>query len=133
MKILIAEFAVGTDIEKSLIPEGAAMLKTLSESFVRLGHEVYYPSAGTEICTGTCIESTAENFMQVIEKKAKDCDAGLIIAPDSMLPELNKVLEENTVNLGCSPQSAACCADKLMCTEILTKAGIKAPEIAKKS
>ncbi|MCC4767464.1 ATP-grasp domain-containing protein [Methanosarcina sp. DH1] len=133
MKILIAEFAVGTDIEKSLIPEGAAMLKTLSESFVRLGHEVYYPSAGTKICAGTCIESTAENFMQVIERKAKDCDAGLIIAPDSMLPELNKVLEENTVNLGCSPQSAACCADKLMCTEILTKAGIKAPEIAKKA
>ncbi|WP_230669992.1 ATP-grasp domain-containing protein [Methanosarcina barkeri] len=109
------------------------MLKTLSESFVRLGHEVYYPSAGTKICAGTCIESTAENFMQVIERKAKDCDAGLIIAPDSMLPELNKVLEENTVNLGCSPQSAACCADKLMCTEILTKAGIKAPKIAKKA
>jgi len=133
MKILIAEFAVGTDIEKSLIPEGAAMLKTLAESFVRLGHEVYYPSAGTKICAGTCIESTAENFMQVIERKAKNCDAGLIIAPDSMLPELNKVLEENTVNLGCSPQSAACCADKLMCTEILTKSGIKAPEVAKKA
>lgn len=133
MKILIAEFAVGTDIEKSLIPEGAAMLKTLAESFVHLGHEVYYPSAGTKISAGTCIESKAENFTQVIERKAKGCDAGLIIAPDSMLPELNEVLEENTVNLGCSPGSAACCADKLMCTEILTKAGIKAPEIAKKA
>ncbi len=133
MKILIAEFAVGTDIEKSLIPEGAAMLKTLAESFVRLGHEVYYPSAGTKICAGTCIESTSENFRSVIERKAKDCDAGLIIAPDSMLPELNEALEENTVNLGCSPRSAACCADKLMCTEILTKAGIKAPDIAKKA
>ena len=133
MKILIAEFAVGTDIEKSLIPEGAAMLKTLVESFVHLGHEVYYPSAGTKICAGTHIESTAESFRQVIERKAKACDAGLVIAPDSMLPELNKVLEENTVNLGCSPQSAACCADKMMCTEILKKAGIKAPEIAKKA
>lgn len=133
MKILIAEFAVGTDIEKSLIPEGAAMLKTLAESFARLGHEVYYPSAGTKICAGTRIESTAESFRQAIERKAKDCDAGLIIAPDSMLSELNEVLEGNTVNLGCSPQSAACCADKLMCTEILKKAGIKAPEIAKKA
>ncbi|MGB9940107.1 ATP-grasp domain-containing protein [Methanosarcina sp.] len=133
MKILIAEFAVGTDIEKSLIPEGAAMLKTLAESFVRLGHEVYYPSAGTKIGAGTCFESTAESFRQVIEKKAKACDAGLVIAPDSMLPELNKVLEENTVNLGCSPQSAACCADKLLCTEILKKAGIKTPEIAKEA
>ena len=133
MKILIAEFAVGTDVEKSLIPEGAAMLKTLAESFVRLGHEVYYPSAGTKICAGTVLKSTAENFRQVIERKAQDCDAGLVIAPDWMLPELNRILEENTVNLGCSPESAACCADKLLCTEILKKAGIKAPEIAKKA
>jgi predicted ATP-grasp superfamily ATP-dependent carboligase len=133
MKILIAEFAVGTDIEKSLIPEGAAMLKTLAESFVHLGHEVYYPSAGTKICAGKHFESTAENFRQAIDRKAKDCDAGLIIAPDSMLPELNKALAENTVNLGCSPRSAASCADKLLCTEILKKAHIKSPEIAKES
>ena len=133
MKILIAEFAVGTDVEKALIPEGAAMLKTLTESFVRLGHEVYYPSASTKICAGTVLKSTAENFKQIIERKAQDCDAGLVIAPDWMLPELNRILEENTVNLGCSPESAACCADKLLCTEILQKAGIKAPEIAKKA
>jgi predicted ATP-grasp superfamily ATP-dependent carboligase len=131
MKILIAEFAVGTGAEKSLIPEGAAMLKTLTESFVRLGHEVYYPSAGTKISAGTALKSTAENFRQVTERKAQDCDAGLIVAPDWMLPELNRILEENTVNLGCSPESAACCADKLLCTKILQKAGIKAPEIAK--
>ena len=130
MKILIAEFAVGTSAEKSLIPEGAAMLKTLTKSFVRLGHEVYYPSAGTNICAGTILKSTAENFRQVIERKAKDCDAGLVIAPDWMLPELNRILEESTVNLGCSPKSAACCADKLLCTKILQKAGIKAPELA---
>ncbi|WP_410507130.1 ATP-grasp domain-containing protein [Methanosarcina hadiensis] len=129
MKILIAEFAVGTDIEKSLIPEGAAMLKTLAESFVRAGHEVCYPSAGTEIGTGTALKSTAENFGQVIEREAKKCDAGLLIAPDGLLPELNRILEENTVNLGCSPASAARCADKLLCTEILKKAGINAPEI----
>lgn len=129
MKILIAEFAVGTDIEKSLIPEGAAMLKTLAESFVRAGHEVYYPSAGTEIGTGTALKSTAENFRQVIEREAKKCDAGLLIAPDGLLPELNRILEENTVNLGCSPAAAARCADKLLCTEILKKAGINAPEI----
>ncbi len=132
MKILIAEFAVGTDIEPSLIPEGAVMLKTLSESFVRLGHEVYYPSAGTKICAGTALNSTAESFGQIIERKAQDCDAGLVIAPDWMLSDLNKLLEENTVNLGCSPESSACCADKLLCTEILKKAGIKAPQISKK-
>ncbi len=130
MKILIAEFAVGTDVEKSLIPEGAAMLKTLSESFARLGHEVYYPTASTRICTGTALKSTAENFRQVIEKKAGECDAGLLIAPDEMLPELNRLLEENTTNLGCSPESAACCADKLRCTEVLLNAGIGAPGLA---
>jgi predicted ATP-grasp superfamily ATP-dependent carboligase len=130
MKILIAEFAVGTDVEKSLIPEGAAMLKTLAESFDRLGHEVYYPTASTRICAGTALESTAENFRQVIEKKAGECDAGLLIAPDEMLPELNRLLEENTTNLGCSPESTACCADKLRCTEVLLNAGIGAPGLA---
>lgn len=133
MKILIAEFAVATDIEKSLIPEGAAMLKTLAESFVRVGHEVYYPAAGTEIGAGTALKSTAESFRQVVEREAKKCDAGLIIAPDGMLPELNRILEENTVNLGCSPEAAACCADKLRCTEILKKAGINAPEIVQEA
>ncbi|WP_440948241.1 ATP-grasp domain-containing protein [Methanosarcina sp. T3] len=133
MKILIAEFAVGTDIEKSLIPEGAAMLKTLAESFVRVGHKVYYPSAGTEIGAGTSLKSTAENFRQVVEREARKCDAGLLIAPDGMLPELNRILEENTVNLGCSPESAACCADKVLCTGALKKAEIKAPGIAEKA
>jgi predicted ATP-grasp superfamily ATP-dependent carboligase len=133
MNILIAEFAVGTNVEKSLIPEGVAMLKTLAESFVSLGHEVYYPSAGIRTGKGTVISSTAQNFRQIIEKKAQDCDAGLVIAPDCMLPELNKILEENTVNLGCSPKSTAYCADKLVCTKILKKAGIKTPKIAKKA
>lgn len=132
MKILIAEFAIGTGAEKSLIPEGAAMLKTLAESFSRLGHEVYYPSACTKIRTGTALKSTAENFSQVIEKTASDCDAGLVIAPDWMLPELNKILEERTVNLGCPPESAAICADKLLCTNTLLNAGIKTPELAEK-
>jgi tyramine---L-glutamate ligase len=132
MKILVAEFAVGTGAEKSLIPEGAAMLKTLTESFVRLGHEVFYPSAGIKIHAGAVLKSSAGNFRQVIESKAQDCDAGLVIAPDWMLPELNRILEESTINLGCSPESAACCADKLLCTKILQKAGIKAPELAAK-
>lgn len=133
MKILIAEFAVGTDIEKSLIPEGTAMLKTLAESFVHVGHEVHYPTAGTEIGAGIALKSTAESFRQVIEREAKKCDAGLLIAPDGMLPELNRILEENTVNLGCSPEAAACCADKLLCTKILKKAGIDAPLIAEEA
>lgn len=133
MNILIAEFAVGTNVEKSLLPEGVAMLKTLSESFDSLEHEVFYPSAGIRMGKGVVISSTAENFRQIIENKARDCDAGLVIAPDCMLPELNKILEESTVNLGCSPKSTAYCADKLVCTKILNEAGIKTPKIAKKA
>ncbi|MGB9929277.1 MAG: ATP-grasp domain-containing protein [Methanosarcina sp.] len=133
MKILIAEFAVGTDVEKSLIPEGAAMLKTLIESFARLGHEVYYPAASIKLCKGTALKSTATNFEKIIEQKSKECDAGLIIAPDHLLPGLNKILEENTENLGCSPESAAWCADKLLCTRILKKAGIKTPDIVRET
>lgn len=130
MKILIAEYAVGTDIEKALIPEGAAMLNTLVESFSRLGHEVYYPAASIKLRTGKALKSDAANFQEILGKKAGECDAGLVIAPDHMLPELNKILEENTENLGCSPESAAWCADKLVCTEILENAGIKAPKIS---
>ena len=50
-----------------------------------------------------------------------------------LLPQLNKILEENTENLGCSPESAAWCADKLLCSRILKKAGIKTPEIVKEA
>ena len=133
MKILIAEYAVGTDIERALIPEGAAMLNTLVESFSRLGHEVYYPTASIKLRTGEALKSNAANFQEILGKTAGECDAGLVISPDHMLPELNKILEENTENLGCSPESAAWCADKLVCTEILQNAGIKAPKISKKA
>lgn len=132
MKILIAEFAVGTDADRFLIPEGAAMLETLAQSFERSGHEVFYPTAGTKVDSGNPLESSAESFLAVIEKQAKECDAGLLIAPDEMLPELNGLLEEYTENLGCSPESAACCADKLKCTELLIKAGIAAPKIVER-
>ncbi len=130
MKILIAEYAVGTDVEKALIPEGTAMLNTLVESFSRLGHEVYYPATSIKLLKGEALSSNAANFQDIIGKKGGECDAGLVIAPDYMLPELNKILEENTENLGCSPESAAWCADKLVCTEILQNSGIKAPKIS---
>ena len=70
------------------------MLKTLAESFVHLGHEVYYPSASTGICAGTSLKSTAEDFRQVIERKAQECDAGLAIAPDWMLPNSTESLKK---------------------------------------
>ncbi|MDD4749776.1 MAG: ATP-grasp domain-containing protein [Methanosarcinaceae archaeon] len=117
-----------------MIPEGAAMLETLAQSFGSLGHEVYYPTAGTKIgSSGIPLKSSAESFRAVIEKAAKECAAGLLIAPDSLLSELNTLLEKYTVNLGCTPEAAACCADKLKCTALLEKAGIATPKIVTKS
>jgi predicted ATP-grasp superfamily ATP-dependent carboligase len=44
MKALVAEYTVFN--EPDLAPEGAAMLKVLSESFERCGYEVFSPEGG---------------------------------------------------------------------------------------
>jgi predicted ATP-grasp superfamily ATP-dependent carboligase len=56
-------------------------------------------------------------------------DAGLLIAPDEMLPKFLEILEKNTVNLGCSPAAASLCADKLLCTQRLKENGVPVAEI----
>jgi predicted ATP-grasp superfamily ATP-dependent carboligase len=39
------------------------------------------------------------------------------------------MLEGNTANLGCSPAAASLCADKLLCTQALARAGVPVAEI----
>ncbi|MBW6470870.1 MAG: ATP-grasp domain-containing protein [Methanosarcinaceae archaeon] len=129
MKILLAEYAVGTGMGGTFLLEGRAMLQTIAGSFIELGHNVAYPSAGTTLVSGTPVESNEDNFATVLEREAKKCDAGLVIAPDELLFDLTSVIEDNTLNLGCTPESAALCADKVRCTEILNSAGIPAPQI----
>ncbi|MDF1534577.1 MAG: ATP-grasp domain-containing protein [Methanosarcinaceae archaeon] len=129
MKILLAEYAVGTGMGGTFLLEGRAMLQTIAGSFIGLGHNVAYPSAGTALVSGTPVESNEDNFATVLEREAKKCDAGLVIAPDELLFDLTSVIEDNTLNLGCTPESAALCADKVRCTEILNSAGIPAPQI----
>jgi hypothetical protein len=116
MKIMIAEYSVCTHTHH-LYSEGKAMLFTLVKSFERMGNDVIHPEGG--------------NFEVAIERMSKRCDAGLVIAPDILLYGYTKILEENTVNLGCSSNSVRICADKLMTTSILMEKEIPTPKIFK--
>ena len=118
MRILVAEYAVGGGAGKnsSLLQEGEAMLATLKRSFERLGHEVVYPESELD-------------FAAAVERLAACCDAGIVIAPDVELARLTRLLESQTVNLGCSSDFVAICADKLRTSELLRAAGILTPRI----
>jgi len=116
MRVLIAEYAVGSCERPELRREGEVMLSALKRSFERLGHEVSFPKA-------------EKDFGRAIERLSKECDAGLVIAPDDILGEFTEILEENTLNLGCPAETVRTCADKLKTTEILLKNGIPAPRI----
>ncbi|WP_406656765.1 ATP-grasp domain-containing protein [Methanolobus sp. ZRKC2] len=129
MKILLAEYAFGAGLEGTLMLEGAAMLNTLVESFSRLGHKVSYLSSGPKLKTGKAIDSCIEDFEIVLEKEAARCDAGLVIGPDEMLADFSEIIEDNTTNLGCSPQSVRECADKLECTRTLQSSSINVPRM----
>jgi predicted ATP-grasp superfamily ATP-dependent carboligase len=132
MKVLIAEYAVATDLAGTYQVEGRAMLSILAKSFERLGHEVVYPTAGTAIGAGRAIVlggGTDEDFEEFLA--GTDADARLVIAPDELLPGFLKTLEESgTTNLGCSPAAARLSADKLACTRRLEEAGVPVVEIA---
>ena len=125
MKILVAEYAVGAGVEE-FMAEGRAMLTTLIRSFTNCGHEVCYPTTGTKLEIG--IPVTTRCFEDSLEELSKECDAGLIVAPDELLFGLTAILEKNTENLGCPPESVKLCADKLECTRVLEKNNIPVPE-----
>ncbi len=131
MKILIAEYAVATGLPGTYAVEGRAMLSILARSFERLGHEVVYPTAGPSIGAGRGIVlggRTDEDFEDFLA--GTNADAGLVIAPDDLLPGFLETLEKNTINLGCSPAAARLSADKLACTRRLEEAGVPVVEIA---
>jgi hypothetical protein len=125
MKIMVAEYAVGAGVQEFIL-EGRAMLGTLLRSFVACGHEVFYPTSGMVLEAGTAV--TAGGFEDALEKISKECDAGLVIAPDKMLGDLTQLVEENTLNLGCPSHAVRLCADKLECTRVLEKENIPVPE-----
>ncbi len=125
MKIMVAEYAVGAGVPEFIL-EGRAMLGTLLRSFVACGHEVLYPTSGMVLEAGTAV--TAGEFEDALEKISKECDAGLVIAPDEILGDLTQLVEENTFNLGCPSHGVRLCADKLECTRVLEKENIPVPE-----
>ena len=125
MKIMVAEYAVGAGVQEFIL-EGRAMLGTLLRSFVACGHEVLYPTSGMVLGAGTAV--SAGDFEDALEKISTVCDAGLVIAPDEMLEDLTRLVEENTFNLGCPSHAVSLCADKLECTRVLEKENIPVPE-----
>ena len=127
MKIMVAEYAVGAGVPEFML-EGQAMLGTLVRSFVSCGHEVLYSTSGMRLDSGTAVRT--DQFEDSISRISKECDAGLVIAPDEILGDLTDIVEDNTVNLGCPSDAVRLCADKLECTRALEKEKIPVPETA---
>lgn len=113
MKALIAEYTVFN--ESDLAPEGACMLKTLSESFLRLGYEVVSPKK-------------IDDFGEELKRLSPDCDVGLVIAPDDILSRFTKIIEDNTRNIGCGSLNIALCSNKRRTGAILSSNGIDVPK-----
>ncbi len=128
MKILVAEYASAIGLGGTCELEGRAMRSTLLRSFGRAGYQVVYPTSGPTIGAGQpAFLKGQEDFEQFLGSAS--ADAGLLIAPDEMQPHFLEILEESTVNLGCIPEAARLCADKLLCTQKLKEAGVPVAEI----
>ena len=130
MNILVAEYASALGMGGTCEREGRAMLSVLVESFERSGNNVAYPTHGPKIKAGDYIlVDDQADFQDLLE--AIMVDAALLIAPDDLQPRFLKIIEERrrTANLGCDPDVARLCADKLLCTERLKDAGVPVAEI----
>ena len=111
--------------------EGRAMLATLVRASrgAAMRWSIPPPGRGSEQDDAYSVDDQAE-FEEILE--AVKVDAGLLIAPDGLQPRFLEILEHNTVNLGCSPDAARVCADKLLCTQVLARAGVPVAEIVDK-
>lgn len=133
MEVMVAEYAVATG-DPDILGEGCAMLATLANSFAAGGHLVRYPAReripgvrGDALGGGGDCDD--DGFATAVERIARTCDAGIVIAPDEILADLTEIVTESTVNLGCPSESVRNCADKLICSRILSDNGIAVPEV----
>jgi len=130
MEVMVAEYAVATG-DPDILGEGCAMLTTLANSFAAGGHLVRYPAReqvrGVSGDVVVCDDD--RGFATAIEQITRTCDAGIVIAPDDILADLTEIVEESTVNLGCPSKSVRNCADKLVCSRILSDNGIAVPGV----
>jgi predicted ATP-grasp superfamily ATP-dependent carboligase len=115
MKVMLAEYSVCTGRSEVIRKEGAAMLKTLKQSFEQAGCSVFVP----------------RDFDGDFLATAKACDCGLVIAPDDLLADYTARLETACINLGSPPAAIRLCADKLETTELLLYNGLPAPRIVR--
>lgn len=118
MDILLAEYA--SVMKPGLADEGLAMLRTLQEGFQKCGHTVHVPRLQRR---------EAAAFSKHVERLAKACDAGLVIAPDRYLHDLTVLLERSTINLGCPAEAVMRAADKLKASRTLSEGFLTVPEI----
>lgn len=127
MKILIAEYAVATGLGGTYETEGRAMLSTIARSFVRCGHRVVYPTSGPVVDAGVPVLLERGDLMGFLN--SIDADAGLVVAPDPLAPDLIEAVERRMVNLGSTSDVARLCADKLECTRTLKAAGVPVADV----
>ena len=118
MDILLAEYA--SAMVPSLAEEGRAMLHTLEAGFQKCGHSVHVPRLR---------KGDASAFYAQIERLARTCDAGLVIAPDYLLHDLTALIERHTTNLGCPAEAVQKAADKLAASVVLSQGSLTVPEI----
>jgi len=113
MKVLLAEYT--RHHFPALAPEGEAMVRTLRESFERIGYEVVMPDHGAD-------------FKEEIIRLAPGCDEALVIAPDNLLARYTKIVEDLSRNIGSSSLAIAVCANKRRTAATLKMNGIDVPE-----
>jgi tyramine---L-glutamate ligase len=131
MDILVAEYASAVGLGGTCELEGRAMLTTLVESFEKSGHSAAYATHGPRIKAGEHIAVEDQADFEVLLETIK-ADACLLIAPDGLQPHLLEIIESRTANLGCSPGAARVAADKLLCTQALSRAGVPVAGIVDK-
>jgi tyramine---L-glutamate ligase len=118
MDILLAEYA--SVMTPNLAEEGHAMLRTLKAGFKKGGHSVHMPLPK---------KGNASGFYSQVRHLAQVCDAGLVIAPDTVLYDFTALVEQHSTNLGCPAEAVKKAADKLTASLVLSRGSLTVPEI----
>ncbi len=117
MQIMIAEYA--SQLMPKHAEEGIAMRDALCAGLRACGHVACIPDRSAN-------DDAA--FQRQVAHIARQCDAGIVVAPDHVLYELTTLVEANTLNLGCPPEAIKQAADKLTASRVLRAGGIRTPD-----
>ena len=125
MKIFVFEYASAGGLgETPLMTEGYAMLKSICSSLSAAGHEVY-----TLLCPEISklgIRPPADKIetyssLQDMEKILPHVDACIPIAPDNLLYDLTRMIEAETLVIGCPSKSILSCSNKDETYKLISK------------